>query len=76
MERLKLRGRIVEKYGTLGAFAEACGVTATTVTNVLAGRNTPTGMARLGWLYALDIPKNEGDIFFYPESLEIQTKEA
>lgn len=73
MERLKLRGRIIEKYGTLSAFAKKHGTTIQTVGNVLRGVVTPKGFTLLGWCKALDIPEEETYIFF-TESLENQTR--
>lgn len=72
MERLKLRGRIVEKYGTITAFAEKFGTTPQTIGNVLRGSITPRGLTLSGWLAALDIPEDEAYIFF-ADSLENQT---
>lgn len=72
MERLKLRGRIVEKYGTITAFAEKFGTTPQTIGNVLRGSITPKGLTLSGWLAALDIPEDEAYIFF-ADSLETQT---
>lgn len=73
MARLKLKGRIIEKYGAVQAFAKKYGTTRQTVNNVIRGECTPKGFALLGWLAALDIPENEAYIFF-TESLENQTK--
>ena len=73
MERLKLKGRIVEKFGTVSAFAEKYGTTPQTVNNVLRGDITPKGLTRNGWLAALDIPEDEAYIFF-TEGLENQTE--
>lgn len=75
MERLKLKARIIERYGTLGNFAQKCGTNYQTVANTVSGRITPKGFALVGWLAALEIPENEAYIFF-PGSLENQTKEA
>lgn len=72
MRRQKLKGRIVEKYGTITAFAEKFGITPQTVGNVLRGDVTPKGLALSGWLAALDIPENEAYIFF-TNSLENQS---
>ncbi len=74
LKRQKLKGRIVEKYGTVTAFAEKFGTTPQTVGNVLRGDTTPKGLALSGWLAALDIPENEAYIFF-TESLENKTAE-
>lgn len=70
MKRQKLRARIVEKYGTNLAFADAIGVVNTTVTNVVQGHSTPTAKAMPVWCKALDIRPEEIGIFFYPESWE------
>ena len=73
MKRLKLKGRIVEKFGSVSAFAERYGTTQQTVNNVLRGDITPKGLTRCGWLAALDIPEDEAYIFF-TEGLENQTE--
>lgn len=70
MKRQKLRGRIVEKYGTNLAFADAIGVTPMTVTNVIHGHSTPTAKRMPEWCSALDIAPEEIGIFFYPETTE------
>ena len=72
MKRQKLKGRIVEKYGTITAFAEKFGTTPQTVGNVIRGDITPRGLTLSGWLAALDIPESEAYIFF-ADSLENQT---
>lgn len=64
MERLKLRGRIVEKYGTIGAFAARIGIARNTATNVLSGRTTPTRKMLPIWCEALGIEPEETGIFF------------
>lgn len=64
MERQKLRARIVEKYGTNAAFAEAIGATPQTVTNVVRGRTTPTSKRLPEWCAALEIHPDETGIFF------------
>lgn len=72
MKRLKLRGRIIERYGTLSRFAEATGVTNQTITAVLNGTRTPAGMAMIGWCASLGIDwaTDEADAFFCPETVE------
>ena len=74
MERLKLKARIIERYGTLGNFAEKCGTNYQTVWNTVSGNITPKGMTLVGWRSALEIPENETYIFF-GESVENCTKE-
>lgn len=70
MERMKLRGRIVEKYGTSLAFAESLGISPATVTNVVKGKTTPKTKRMPAWCKALDIKAEEIGIFFYPETWE------
>lgn len=64
MERLKLRARIVEKYGTNRQFAEIMGITPLTVTNVVKGKTTPTTRQLPRWCEALEIAPEETGIFF------------
>ncbi len=37
-EYLKLRGRIIEKYGTIGAFADEVGISRTQMSKKLQGK--------------------------------------
>ena len=64
MERMRLRGRIVERYGTFTRFASEIGITKQTVTNVLNGRTTPTSKKMPVWCAALDISPEEVGYFF------------
>lgn len=64
MERLKLRARIVEKFGTNRQFAEILGITPLTVTNVVKGRTTPTTRQLPRWCEALEIAPEETGLFF------------
>jgi transcriptional regulator with XRE-family HTH domain len=72
MERLKLKARIVEKYGSTSAFAKKYGMTTQSVRNVLRGSITPKGMALEGWLSALDISESETAVFFAREVAKTQ----
>ncbi len=65
--RNKLKGRIIERYGHIGTFAERIGVTRQTVSNVISGRTTPKGAAMFCWEVALDLTPDEKRIFFDPE---------
>lgn len=62
--RRKLKAKIIEHYGTIGAFCEHNHITKQTASNVLHGRSTPKGIHLTGWLTALHIPENEAAIFF------------
>ena len=61
----KLRGRIVEKFGSQAAFARELGVTRGTINNQL---NSPNGLSQCTitkWSELLEIPANEiGEYFF------------
>lgn len=70
MERLKLRGRIVERYGTITRFARTIGITNQTATNVLSGVTTPTSKKLPVWCDALGIDANEIGLFFYTPTSE------
>ena len=72
MERLKLRARIVEKYGTIGAFCNTLGIATSTATRVLSGKTAPTSKKILKWCAALEIAPEDMGRFFYPETLENQ----
>lgn len=61
----KLRGRIIEKYGTTGKFAEAIKCSRGTVSSKL---NKKTDMSRKDmeiWLKALDIPEEKVHEYFW-----------
>lgn len=65
MEYSKLRGRIVEKYGTMTAFAEKLNIKVQTVSRKL---NSDIGFTKddiLVWSELLDIPKEEIGIYFF-----------
>lgn len=61
----KLRGRIIEKYGTLQAFADASGVTVVTVSRKL---NCLSGFSQEDiekWAKLLDIELCDYGAYFY-----------
>ena len=61
----KLRGRIVEKYGSNEAFAKAVGISIVSMSNKL---NNRTGISReeiLKWADILDIAKDELGAYFF-----------
>ena len=65
MEYSKLRGRIVEKYGTMTAFAEKLNIKVQTVSRKL---NSDIGFTKddiLVWSELLGIPKEEIGIYFF-----------
>ena len=61
----KLRGRIVEKYGTITAFARVLGISKTTVSLKLKNE---IGFSRddiVEWSELLDIPEEEYTLYFF-----------
>lgn len=70
MERLdysyaKLRGRIVEKYGTVAAFAKSIDRSMNSVSKKLNGRGGFNQQDMVAWAEALDIEVADyGDYFF------------
>lgn len=65
MSYMKLRGRIREKFGTQAAFAEAMGMSETTISAKLTRKTdwTRTEMEKACDL--LDIPIVEAHLYFY-----------
>lgn len=61
----KLRGRIVEKYGTITAFAGVLGISKTTASLKLKNE---IGFSRddiVEWSELLDIPEEEYTLYFF-----------
>ena len=64
---LKLRGRIIEKFGTQEAFGKALNVSIQTVCAKLNGRSAFSQDDIIKWCELLDISASEvGDYFFAP----------
>ena len=61
----KLRGRIVEKYGTQGKFAEALGVNQMTVSRKLNCENSFTRNDILIWAKLLSIDRDDIVNYFF-----------
>jgi transcriptional regulator with XRE-family HTH domain len=64
-EYRKLRGRIVEKYGTNGNFAEKINVSLVTVSNKLRGVTQFSQDDIILWCEALEIPLEESGSYFF-----------
>lgn len=64
----KLRGRIVEKFGTNTRFAEEVGMSLTHLSNILNNKCELTRSNIMEWSNVLDIPDTEiGEYFFAVE---------
>ena len=64
-EYRKLRGRIIEKFGSYGNFAEHIGVSAVTVSNKLRGVTQFSQDDIVLWCDALEIPLDESGTYFF-----------
>lgn len=66
----KLRGRIIEKYGTLAAFAEVLGVYKQDLSRKMKGHTRFTQDDVVRWRKLLDIPQEDIGVFFFNEELK------
>ena len=65
----KLRGRIVEKFGSQAAFSKEIGQSEQIVTAKLAGRSSFTQDNIIKWSEALDIDQNDIGSYFFAQIL-------
>lgn len=68
-ENLELRGRIIQKFGSQGRFAQHIGKTQQTVTAKLNNRVQFTQNDILEWCNALDIPADDVGKYFFDQKL-------
>lgn len=68
-ETSKLRGRIVEKYGTLRAFAAAVGNSYSFISLYMNGQKVLDQKMIDSWAAALDIPSNEYQDYFFTKKV-------
>lgn len=61
----KLRGRIVEKYGTQEKFAEALGITKQWLSVKMTGKSPFNQKEMRQWCDLLDIPDDEISNYFF-----------
>lgn len=61
----KLKGRIVEKYGTVSAFADALGIKVQAISPKLRGRKTITKADIIEWKQLLEIDTDDIGMFFF-----------
>lgn len=64
-EYAKLRGRIVEKYGTLYSFAEKLGISNVSMSKKLNGKTGFSQQDIEEWAKELEIPKTEYIDYFF-----------
>ena len=61
----KLRGRIVEKYGTQARFSEHIGLSKTSITKKMTGKSGFSQKDIIKWCEALDIDLEDSGIYFF-----------
>lgn len=66
----KLRGRIIEKYGTIGKFAESVGCSTNTISNYLTGSTNLSQDKILQWCDLLDIKEKEIPAYFFTQKVD------
>lgn len=71
MKNSKLKGRIVEKFGNAQSFAEAMGVSPSKMSFLLNGKSEWRVSLMAKAIKLLDIPKEDFDVFFLAECLEV-----
>lgn len=64
-EYRKLKGRIVEKYGTMGAFAEALGLSKQSLSLKMTGKVGLSQEDIEQWSELLDIQQEDYGIFYF-----------
>jgi len=70
----KLRGRIIERFGSQEAFAEVVNQTPTTISYKLNGKKPLTRNDIIEWAKVLEIPTEEIGLYFFTEIVrECQT---
>lgn len=68
-EHQKLRGRIVELYGSQGAFAKEIGKTEQCITAKLSGKTQFSQADIIEWSNALQINVDEVGVYFFANKL-------
>ena len=66
----KLRGRIIEMFGTCGKFAEALGCSRQAVSNLLLGRSEFTIKTMESWRAALNISAEDIGLYFFARKVD------
>lgn len=64
-EYRKLRGKIIEKYGTIGAFSKELGMTINIVSQKLNCKTKISQAEIIKWAELLDIDKSDIGIYFF-----------
>lgn len=65
----KLRGRIIEKYGSMSRFSEAVGLSEIALSRKLNNKIDISRENILKWSELLDIPSDEYGVFYFAKKL-------
>lgn len=65
----KLRGRIVEKFGTMSAFAEYIGISEVALSRKLNNKIAMSREDMIAWSTALDVSLDEYGAFYFVQKL-------
>lgn len=65
----RLKGKIVERFGTQRAFAERIGVSTVTVTNKVTGKSQFTHDEIASWCVELGISRDDVGYYFFADKL-------
>lgn len=68
----KLRGRIIEKYGSVTKFSEYLDLTRTSINMKLNDKVNFTRADIMEWAELLDIPKEEYGLYFFTKKLNAE----
>lgn len=65
----KLRGRIVEKYGTMSRFADAANISMVSLSNKLNNKSRISREQIIKWSEILEIPPSEVPDYFFAQEV-------
>lgn len=68
-ETAKLRGRIVEKFGSQSAFAEASGSSVSFISQYMNGKTQLIQETMDRWITLLEIPADEINAYFFTKKV-------
>lgn len=69
----KLKGRIIEKFGSYGNFAEFLQISPSTVSNKTNAKIQFDQGDIIKWCSALEIPIDKAYLYFFPKSIDRYT---
>lgn len=70
-ETAKLRGRIIEKFGTIKEFSREAGSSMSFISQYLNGKKLLDQKTIDRWANVLDIPASEYDLYFFARKVHV-----